>query len=397
MEKITLLHRSFLRSMEKPHGQYNDTMMADIQQVEARVVLEVSLSKLRANYRKVARAVAPLQVMAILKANAYGLGVRPIAQALRQEGVLWFGVAELREAVEIADIGARILLLGSVLPDEIPAAIAHDFTLPVSDLASARLIDAEAKRQGKIAKGHLAIDSGMGRLGIPIAAAATHIPEIAGLENLKCEGIYSHFPFAYGDSDFSNHQVTALLHLMDGLEQKGIRFAHAHIANSDGIHNIDASRRPPFTIARTGINLYGCFDLEGRQTLPLEPVLSLRSRLVAIRDLPWGASIGYGRTHTLKKPTRVGTVAIGYADGLPLQLSDCGHLSIRGKDCPILGRISMDYTTISLDAIPEAQIGDAVVCLDDALQVGDWAKAKGTIPYEIICSIGNRVKRVYVE
>ena len=148
---------------------------------------------------------------------------------------------------------------------------------------------------------------------------------------------------------------------------------------------------------RTGINLYGCFDLEGRQTVELEEALCLKARLVAVRELPWGSSLGYGRTCRLQEPTRVGTVAIGYADGLPLQLSNHGRLRIRGRDCPILGRVSMDYTTVSLADVPEARPGDDVVCLGDGITVAEWAQAKGTITYEIICAFGNRVQREYVD
>ena len=322
--------------------------------------------------------------------------MRPIAECLVDAGVGWFGVAELDEAMAIKDFGLPVQIIGGIIADEIPTAVANDVICPITDLPTAKVISAEAMRQGKTAQCHFLIDTGMGRLGILLAHALETIQAAVQLPGLKCSGIYSHFPFAYGDYDFSLHQVSAFTQLLERLADRGVTFEHVHMANSDGIHNIECATQAPFTMARTGINLYGCFDLAGRRTFDLEEVLTLKSRIVGIRDMPWGASIGYGRTYRLDKPTRVGTVAIGYADGLPLGMSGCGKLIVHGKECPILGRVSMDYTTISLEQAPEAQLGDEVVCLGDGITVADWAKAKGTITYEIICSFGNRVRRRYV-
>ncbi len=334
--------------------------------------------------------------MPVLKANAYGLGLREISRCLKDAGACRFGVAELREALELTEMGVSIQILGGVIADEIPTAVEHNVVLPITDLATARLISAEATKQNKTAECHFLIDTGMGRLGILLKDAAETIVQVATLPNLNCNGIYSHFPFAYGDYDFSCHQVTAFVALLEQMKTVGITFEHVHMANSDGIHNVESAVAPPFTMARTGINLYGCFDLEGRKTLPLQEVLTLKSRLVGIRDMPWGASLGYGRTVTLDKPTRVGTVSIGYADGFPLNMSSNGKVVIRGKECPILGRVSMDYVTVSLEHVDDAELGDDVVCLGHGITVTDWAQAKGTITYEIICSFGNRVHRTYV-
>jgi alanine racemase len=363
---------------------------------QSRVILEVDLTKLRSNFDCIRQSVEPLDVMPVLKANAYGLGLAEISQCLKDAGACRFGVAELREALELSDIGLPVQILGGVIADEIPAAVEHGIVLPITDLETARLISAEAMRQNRTVECHFLIDTGMGRLGILLKDAATTIRQVKELPGLNCNGIYSHFPFAYGDYDFSCHQVTAFVALLEKMAGEGFGFEHVHMANSDAIHNIETALKKPFTMARTGINLYGCFDLEGRKTLPLQEVLTLKSRLVGIRDMPWGASLGYGRTVTLNKPTRVGTVSIGYADGLPLSMSGNGKLIIRGKECPILGRVSMDYVTVSLDNVGDAELGDEVVCLGQGISVADWAQAKGTITYEIICSFGNRVRRTYV-
>ena len=164
-------------------------------------------------------------------------------------------------------------------------------------------------------------------------------------------------------------------------------------------NNFPESTRPPFTLARCGINMYGYYDNSVQQSMQLAPVVELKTRLAAVRTLRAGASIGYGRMHRLLRDTRVGTIAAGYADGLPLALSNRGYVLVRGRLCPVLGRISMDYTTISLDDVPEAVPGDEVVCFgrqgDRFLPLEEWAQLKGTHAYELLCSIGTRVRRVY--
>lgn len=356
----------------------------------SRVWLEVDLDALATNFATIADKVAPLQVMAVLKANAYGLGVRPIAQALAQAGVARFGLAEPREALALLDLGPPVHILGSVLEEEIPLIVREGIIPPITDLRTAQLLSAEARRQHREVEAHILIDSGMGRLGILAPDARRLIPEICALPSLRCTGIYSHFPHAYGAADFSAAQVQAITKLAADFD-----FQHLHIANSDGINNVHQAISAPFTMVRTGLNLYGVFDLEGRHTLPVRPVLSLKARLVQVREMPAGSTIGYGRLCTLKHPARVGTIAIGYADGLPLAMTNRGEVTLRGCRCPVLGRVSMDYTTIDLSDIPDAAVGDTVTCLADGKDVALWARMKGTVPYEIICSIGNRVERVY--
>jgi alanine racemase len=365
--------------------------------VRARVRLEVDLDALTANFATIAKAVAPLQVMAVLKANAYGLGVRPVAEALATAGVARFGLAEPREAMALRDLGPPVHILGSVLEEEIPLIVREGIVPPVTDLRSAQLLSAEATRQGREVEVQILIDSGMGRLGILEQDARHLIPQICALPRLRCSGLFSHFPHAYGAAEFSQRQVQAIAQLVGDLAAQGIHFEHLHIANSDGLNNVPAAIISPFTMVRTGLNLYGVFDLEGRHTLPLNPVLSLKARLVQVREMPAGSTIGYGRLCALERPTRVGTVAIGYADGLPLAMTNRGQLTVRGVACPVIGRVSMDYTTIDLTAVPDAAPGDSVTCLGNGQDVGAWARMKGTVPYEIICAIGNRVERRYIQ
>lgn len=370
--------------------------------VRSRVWLEISLPKLRQNFTRIREAVAPCQVIAVLKANAYGLGVAKIAEALTHCGVTAFAVAEPREALQLKQLGLPVQILGGMLPEELPVTVAEGIIHPVCSLAIARAISAEAVRQKRAVECHFKIDTGMGRLGILDREAVAVIREAARLPGLDCAGIYSHFPVAYraGES-FTLKQIESFTAIVSTLAAEGIRFRKVHIANSDAINNFPVTCRPPFTHVRTGINLHGCFDAEGQRALNLESILTLKSRLIDIRQLPADMPIGYGLTCTLQAPTRVGVVAAGYADGLPLALSNRGYLLIRGELCPVLGRVTMDYTIVSLEGSPRAAIGDEVICLGGdgvrAITVDRWAQLKATHPYEIICSFGTRVERRYVE
>ena len=363
----------------------------------ARNRLEIRLDLIRKNYTTIKNAVAPLCTMAVLKADGYGLGACAVRDALKLEGCSKFGVADVDEALQICDGHSGIYILGDLLPEEISSVVSHSFVAPITSYKNAERLSAEAESQEKTVNCQILLDTGMGRLGLPLAIAFDEILKISHLPNLNLQGIYSHFPHAYGDSEFSLEQVNKFKSLLVSLSQAGLGFKEIHIANSDGIHNIKAALEGPFNIARTGINLYGCFDLEGARTLELKQAVSLISRLVAVRTLPAGYSIGYGRTHRLSEGTLIGTVAIGYADGLPISLSNSGFLIVRGVKCPIVGRVSMDYTTIDLSRVPDAESGDEVICLGDEIPVSDWAVSNKTITYDIICSIGNRVERVYLE
>lgn len=375
-------------------------MISSSDHVPSRVVLDIDLATLRDNHRRIAAAVAPAGVIAVLKANAYGLGMRPIAQALAASGIAAIAVAELREALDALDTGVPVLLLGTVLPDELEPALAAGVRIPIPDVATARLASAVAQRLGRPAIAHVAVDTGMGRLGLLVSDAALAVRDIACLPGLVLEGIYSHFPMAYRSaSGYTLRQIEEFTSLLADCERDGIRFAWRHIANSDAINNFPIAAAHPFTHVRTGINLHGSFDMEGRRALQLRSVLTLRARLAQVRTLPAGSRIGYGATYTCPRATRVGTVAAGYADGLPLALSNRGRLLVRGRPCPVLGRVSMDYTTVALDDVPDAAPGDEVVCLGGegpgGVSVEDWATLKGTHPYEVICSIGSRVQRRY--
>ena len=368
----------------------------------SRVVLDINLDILAENFRKISQSVAPLGTLVVLKANAYGLGMRPIAEALTKAGAYGIATAELSEALAANDLGLPVMILGTILPDELGPALQAGIHIPIAGLEEARAASETAQRLGTTARGHIAVDTGMGRIGIQLADARTVIPQIASLPNLVLEGLYSHFPCADIEQDNGTlQQIETVKQLSNDLRKNGIRIPSLHIANSAAINNFpDYACTHPFTHVRTGINLYGGFDAVANGRLQLRPVLTLRAKLAQVRTLPAGSTIGYSRTFVCQHEMRIGTIAAGYADGLPLTLSNRGSLLIRGQLCPVVGRVSMDYTTVSLDALENAEAGDDVICVGseytNAPSVGSWAAIKGTHPYEVLCSIGHRVQRRYI-
>ena len=383
--------------------------------MKRRVTVEIDLKALVRNYRKIAAHVKPAKVLCVLKANAYGLGVADYARALASAGCTMFGVAEPFEAIELqralasklastagrGRLAPEIQILSSVLPDEVEPMVKAGVILPVIDLKTAKLISAAAVKAKTVAKVHFKLDTGMGRLGILAKDALQVMREVKKLPNLDCEGIFSHFPMAFDPKDpFTKRQIKLFKSIVAAAEKEGFRFKKVHLSASDGINNFPETAKKPFTVVRTGINLHGSFDPYGRKALKVEPVLTLKTRVAQVRELPAGTTLGYGRTWCLNAPTKVATISAGYADGLPLALTNRGFVFIGGKRCKIIGRISMDYTTVDVSEVSKVKPGDEVVCFGkcgkDSITPDDWAALKGTHAYDIICSLGNRVQRVAI-
>ena len=377
--------------------------------MKRRVTVEIHLKALVRNYRKIVAHVRPMKVLCVMKANAYGLGVAAYPRALSDAGCENFGVAEPHEALELIRVlsaaSPSVQILSSVLPDEIPEMVRACVVLPATDLEGARLISAAAVKAKTVARVHFKLDTGMGRLGIlasdpeGIDRALATIRAVRALPNLDCEGIFTHCPMAYEPKDpFTKGQIALFKKILAACEKEGIAFKKVHMAASDAINNFPETAKKPFTMVRTGINLHGSFDPYGRKTLKVEPVLTLKTRVAQVRELPAGTTLGYGRTWCLNRPAKIATISAGYADGLPLALTNRGFVFIGGRRCKIVGRISMDYTTVDVTDVPDVKAGDEVICFgkcgEDAITPDDWAALKGTHAYDIICSLGSRVGRV---
>ncbi|MBR2372817.1 MAG: alanine racemase [Lentisphaeria bacterium] len=352
-----------------------------------RARLEVDCAALKYNVSCLRERSAGCGVLGVVKANAYGVGTDIVVPALMESGVKIFGVATLSEAEELVKYGVELRMLSGVMPEEIPGAVELGVTLPVIDLEVARAINAEAGKQKKRAAVQLAIDSGMGRVGIPLREAAETARKIMGLENLVVGGIYSHFPKAEPGDKGSLEQIEGMKKLAAEL-----RLPQCHIAASEGTLFLPGASQPPFNLIRLGIAMYGVIPDVG-----LHGVVRFKSRLAAVRSCPAGGTVSYGRLHKLASQTTVGTVAAGYADGVPLALTNKGFFRVNGKLCPILGRVTMDYTMIDLTSVPGAKVGDEVELFvsgsGDAVDPLNWCAYKKTHMWDILCSVSPRVVR----
>lgn len=352
-------------------------------------------------------------LIAIIKANAYGHGAVPVAQALercfatRQPPAVaaelkMFGVATIAEALELKEAGIRtpILLLGCCLPDERNVVIENGFVPCVSSAAEARAWAALAKKKRRVRFAvHTMIDTGMGRIGFAESDwNAKTIRALASLRNLRIDGIASHFPSADDDPVFTRRQIQRFGELQVLAVEHGLKPNLCHLGNSAGVlaypelHTVSNAARP-------GLMLYGVSPLPQFQPL-LKPVLTWKTHVTLIRALSRGRSISYGRTFVTKKPTRAATLAVGYADGYPRHLSGRdAEVLIRGRRCRLLGRVTMDQIVVDVTRVPAA-VGDEAVLIGaqgrEEVTAGELAQKAVTIPWEILTRITGRVARMWL-
>lgn len=363
--------------------------------------VEVDLDRFASNLRAIKTLAGPERgILLVVKADAYGHGAIEMVRAAEEEGVACLGVATLHEGIQVRQAGCRlpIVVLSPLLPSEIREAIAHQLDPTVCDLDFARALSAEAERAHRPVRCHVEIDTGMGRIGVLEADAESFLEQLAGLPGLRLASLYTHFPDAdAADLDFSRAQLRRFLALIGRLEARGLKPARLHAANSAGFLNLPESR---LDWVRVGLIAYGHQPPNPRAGVDLKPVMALKSRLVQVRVLPAGVPVSYGRTFVTKRPTRTGVVAVGYGHGYSWLLSNRGQMLVDGRRVPILGRVTMDLTMVDLTDVPAARVGDEVVLFGDqgeaSLPLEEVAQGSETIPYEIMCTIGKRVTRIYV-
>ena len=373
--------------------------------LSGRVKLIVNKNKLRDNFRKIAGKVASCSLLSVLKANAYGTGADVMGRLVVECGTDRIGVADLNEALAMQKATANavpVQILGVVTPNELPVAVANDLVLPVNGLAMAKAISSEAVKQNKTVRVHLILDTGMGRFGWLAGFCLEEIKAAAALPNLQLEGVYSHFPCAGTPGEEGTvAQIREFIRQCDELAANDVKFAYRHIAASDGILCQQASTAEPFNMARLGLCWYGVCQTEAEKAFALEPALELVTCVGAVRKMPAGATIGYNRTVKLTGETMIATICAGYADGLPLALSNNGRVLINGTSCPIIGRVSMDYTMVDVSNVPgEVAWGTPVTIFgsngNEHIPAGEVAKGKNTHIHDILCAVSNRVQRVYI-
>ena len=360
---------------------------------------EIDLGAIEYNYKQVKRLIGKhINMMAVVKANAYGHGTVEVAGVLERLGIEYLGVATTDEAVRLRDHGVRtpILILGSVLPEEVKVAQEREITLTLAGEDLLREIAHVAKDGPKI-KVHIKVDTGMGRIGVWHEDALEFVKKASKEENIILEGIYTHFSIAGRDHFFTAYQLEAFEKLLAAIEKSWIKIPLKHAANS--IATIDI-KRSHLNIVRPGLILYGMYPKPSFQKMiKLKPALSLKTRIVYIKDTPAGRSISYGRTYITQKQTRIATLPIGYADGFFRNLSNKAEVLVRGKRAGVVGRVTMDQTMIDVGHIRGVSVGDEVVIIGrqgrDEIRAEKFARLAETIAYEAVCSISNRVPRIY--
>jgi alanine racemase len=362
--------------------------------------VEVSLARLTDNFQAIRAAVAPAAVMPIVKANAYGHGLVPVARHLVTLGAPSLGVAFLEEAVALREAGVSvpILVMGGIFGDQVPVFLRHGLTLTASSVDKLCHIDETAGALGVTARVHLKVDTGMERIGVHYYSARTLLERAAECRHCVVEGVYSHFANAdAADLTSARLQLARFLEVLTWYDRHGVTTPIRHMANSGAVLQL---RESHLDLVRPGILLYGVYpSAEVARTIDVRPALSWRSRVVYFKVVKPGHPVSYGSTWQSDHPVRVVTVPVGYGDGYFRALSNVAQVMIRGKRYPVVGRVCMDQIMVNLEW-DSAYNGDEVVLIgadgSELITCENLAEWAGTIPYEVLTSINTRVPRVYV-
>ncbi len=367
--------------------------------------VEVSRSRIAENYRAVKEAVgAPVEVMPVVKADAYRHGAIEVSRVLEAEGVRWLAVSNVEEGVTLreAGIAARIMVMADFLPFERKALIEYNLTPAIHHLEDIAAFDMLAREAGVTAHYHLKLDSGMGRLGVRDGSEAI-AQAVRGAGNAVLEGLMTHFASAADySSPQTDQQQSCFLQLAGELAALGIRPQYLHLSST--IATAYGRDGAWGNLVRPGHGIYGYVSpARGdapKQILKVKPALTWKATILAVKDLPEGVLVGYGGIFRTARQTRIAILAVGYADGLPHRLSNRGKVIAGGKLAPIVGSVSMDVTTIDITEHPGLKVGDAVTLLGEEggerLDAQQIARTAGTISYSVLCGISARVKRIYV-
>ena len=368
---------------------------------------EVDLDALAHNYRLL-RGLAPgAKFLGLVKADAYGHGAAPIAKKLQELGADMLAAACLDEAIALRESGIAlpILCLGQTPPELAGELLAYDITQTVGDLETGEALSAAAVAAGKTLKIHVKVDTGMGRLGFvyyedddeaALERAGKEIESLCALPGLEPEGIFTHFANADGSEAYTKNQCARIYDVFGELWERGLhQFKIYHCAASAAVLNYSWTK-VYMNMIRPGIALYGYVPDPSVKDPGLKPVMTVKSRIAAVRDLPAGAKISYGCTATLERDSKVAVLPMGYGDGLPRVLSNKLEVLIGDKLCPVLGRICMDMCMVDVTDAPGVKAGDVATVYGPGLT--DWAaQLAGTIPYELLCQLTPRVPRLYLE
>lgn len=353
---------------------------------------EVDRGALRHNAKVVREQIGKSEMLAVVKANAYGHGMLGVAETLADDAQL-FGVANLEEAIALRErLPHPIIILGPAVPTERSTIVERGLIPTISTFEEAEAFD----RIGRVAI-NFKIDTGMGRMGVPEAEALEAFKRTAALPNIKIHSISSHMPVSNEDAEYTRAELQRFENDVKQMRAAVPGDYKAHILQSAGLL---AFNREIFEVVRAGIILYGISPLPEFQNR-LKPAMTWKTRIGLVRDLPKGSSISYGRTFITPQAMRVATLTAGYADGYPRHLSNRGAaMLVRGRRCPLLGRVTMDLMVIDVSAVPNVDAGEEVVLMgkqgSEEISAHELAEKAGTITWEITTRIGERVRRIFV-
>lgn len=359
---------------------------------------EIDLKALENNIRNIKSCIKnKAKWCAVVKADAYGHGAVAVARKAVEQGADYLAVAVISEAISLRQAGftTPILILGTTPVEASADLVAYDITQAVYTVEQAKAISAEAVRQGKTTKIHMAVDTGMSRIGVRPEQAGDLAQALSVMPGIELEGMFSHFALADAkDKSFAYQQVEAFKLAISKVEAKGVNIPIKHIANSAAILEMPEAH---FDMVRAGIILYGLWPSdEVEHVIDLQPIMELKAQIVYVKTLHPGESISYGCTFTAQRESRIGTLPMGYADGYTRMFTGKAQVDYQGKRAPIAGRICMDQCMVDLTDVPELQQGDVVTLYGSAsLTMDEAASWLGTINYELPCMLNARVPRVY--
>ena len=365
----------------------------------------VSLDAIAHNFEEMHKKIKPgTKIIAVIKADGYGHGATAIAKLIHEYDYIWgFATATAEEALELRHAGVTkpILILGIVFPEYYEELAEEDVRITISDLNTATEYAAAGARIGKDVHIHLALDTGMTRIGYAdVPDNVEKIEEVANIPNLIIEGMFTHFARADEvDRTPALRQLDRYLRFADLLEKRGIHIPIRHCSNSAGIMRVPEAN---LNVVRGGITIYGIYPSEEveREALDLIPAMELKSHVSYVKNVERGTAVSYGGTFVTERFTRMATIPAGYADGYPRQLSNKGWVLIHGQKAPILGRVCMDQFMVDVTDIPGVKAGDEVTLMgrdgDEFISVETLGDISGRFSYEFVCEISKRVPRVYI-
>lgn len=362
---------------------------------------EIDLGAIRYNIRKIRDIVGrDIKILGIVKADAYGHGMKEISKVIIGEGVEYLGIASLDEAQELrrSGIKSKIIVLGPILPEEVEGVLRFNVIQTVSDLNIAKRLSAIGQTKNRLIKIHAKIDTGMGRIGVWHKDALNFVKELVKLENIKVDGIFTHFPSAEDDSFFTRRQIEDFKALIEELCRHNIDIPFKHVSNSTALVDF---KNAHMNMVRPGLVMYGLYPKNSlMKKLKLKPALSLKTKVVYVKPVSKGRSISYGRTHITQRDTRIATIPVGYGDGYSRDLSNRASVLVKGRRVRVVGRVCMDMSMIDVGHLSKVGVGDGVVLIGrqgkEIIRTEELAELMNTIPYEVVCNIGRRVPRVYI-